>query len=77
MKNVMKTVALVLAILLVIGLSNSFYTVREDQYACVVRFSKIIETTAQSGIHFRVPFLDSVKYFSKATQFYDIPPARC
>ena len=75
MKNVIKTVALILAVLLVIGLANSFYTVREDQYACVVRFSKIIETTAASGIHFRVPFLDSVKYFSKATQFYDIPPS--
>ncbi len=75
MKNVIKTVALILAIVLVIGLANSFYTVREDQYACVVRFAKIIETTAESGIHFRIPFLDSVKYFSKATQFYDIPPS--
>ena len=75
MKNVIKTVALILAVILVIGLANSFYTVREDQYACVVRFAKIIETTAESGIHFRIPFLDSVKYFSKATQFYDIPPS--
>ena len=75
MKNAVKIAALVLAIILLIGLSNSFYTVREDQYACVVRFAKIIETTAESGIHFRVPFLDSVKYFSKATQFYDIPPS--
>ena len=74
MKNVIKTVALILAVVLLIALSNSFYTVREDQYACVVRFAKIIETTNQAGIHFRIPFLDSVKYFSKATQFYDIPP---
>ena len=75
MKNVAKIVALLLAVVLLFGLANSFYTVRENQYACVVRFSKIIETTAQSGIHFRIPFLDSVKYFSKATQFYDIPPS--
>ena len=75
MKNIVKTVALIVVVLLVIGLSNSFYTVREDQYACVVRFSKIIQTTADAGIHFRVPFLDGVKYFSKATQFYDIPPS--
>ena len=75
MKNVIKTVALILAVVLLIALSNSFYTVREDQYACVVRFAKIIETTNQAGIHFRIPFLDSVKYFSKATQFYDIPPS--
>ena len=74
----MKKFATFLALLLLVALflgSNAFYTVREDQYACVVRFQKIIETTADSGIHFKVPFLDSVKYFSKATQFYDIPPS--
>ena len=54
---------------------NSLFTVRENEYACTVRFSKIIDTTDQAGLHFKVPFLDSVKYFSKATQFYDIPPS--
>ena len=70
-----KTIALVIALLLVVCLANSFYTVREDQYACTVRFSKIIETTQEAGLHFKVPFLDSVKYFSKATTLYDIPPS--
>ena len=70
-----KIIAIVLAVVLLICGLNSIYTVEEDQYACVVRFSKIEETTAEAGIHFKVPFLDSVKYFSKATQFYDIPPS--
>ncbi len=64
----------VLLLLVIVGL-NSFYTVAEDEYACTVRFSKIIETTDQAGIHFKVPFIDSVKTFPKATQFYDIPPS--
>ena len=71
-KKAVLIVILVLALL--IGL-NSFYTVREDQYAARVQFSKIIEITDQSGLHFKIPFIDSVKYFSKATQFYDIPPS--
>ena len=71
----MKTIALVVALLLVLGLSNSLYTVRENEYACTVRFSQIIETTGQPGLHFKVPFLDHVRYFTKATQFYDIPPS--
>ena len=54
---------------------NSLFTVREDQYACTVRFEKIIDTTDEAGLHFKIPFIDSVKYFSKATQFYDIPPS--
>ena len=70
--KVILSVILVLA--LIIGL-NCFYTVREDQYAARVQFSKIIEITDQAGLHFKFPFIDSVKYFSKATQFYDIPPS--
>ena len=67
--------AIVIALILVIGLSGSLYTVREDQYACTFRFSEIVNTTENPGLHFKVPFVDSVKYFSKATQFYDIPPS--
>ena len=68
-------IAIVIVLLLVIGLSGSIYTVREDQYACTFRFSEIVNTTANPGLHFKMPFVDSVKYFSKATQFYDIPPS--
>ena len=70
-----KMIALIVALLLILGLTNSLYTVRENEYACTVRFSQIIETTAQPGLHFKVPFLDHVRYFTKATQFYDIPPS--
>ena len=70
-----KTIALVIACLLLLCLANSVYTVREDEYACTVRFSKIIDTTGQAGLHFKGPFIDSVKYFSKAATLYDIPPS--
>ena len=65
----------VIAILVIILASNCFYTVAENEFACVVEFSKIVSTTDQPGIHFKVPFLHSVKYFSDATQLYDIPPS--
>ena len=68
-------IAIVIVLLLIIVGSSSVYTIREDQYACTVRFSKIIDTTDEAGLHFKVPFVDSVKYFSSATQFYDIPPS--
>lgn len=64
-----------IALFLIIVLSGSFFTVAENEYACTVRFSQIIDTTSESGIHFKVPFLDSVRYFSKAAQLYDIPPS--
>ena len=65
----------VVAVLALILATGAFYTVEENQYACTVRFSEIIGVTGEAGLHFKVPFLDSVKYFSKATQFYDIPPS--
>ena len=66
---------LCLLILALIGLSDAMYTVRSNQYACTVRFAKIIETVDQPGLHFKIPFIDSIKYFSKATTLYDIPPS--
>ena len=68
-------IAIVIVLVLVIGLSGCLFTVREDQYACTFRFSEIVNTTDEPGLHFKMPFVDSVKYFSKATQFYDIPPS--
>ena len=65
----------VILLLLVIVASGSFYTVEENQYACTFRFSEIVSTTDTAGLHVKIPFVDSVKYFSKATQLYDIPPS--
>ncbi len=73
----MKKSSILILILVLIGLLavNSMFTVRENEYACTVRFAKIIDTTDEAGLHFKIPFIDSVKYFSKATQLYDIPPS--
>ena len=65
----------VIVLALIIVAANSFYTVAENEYACVFRFSEIVKTSSEAGLHFKVPFIDSVDYFSKATQLYDIPPS--
>jgi membrane protease subunit HflC len=71
-----KTIWIVaIAVIVVILALSSVYTVQEDQYACTFRFSEIVNTETEAGLHFKIPFIDSVKYFSKATQLYDIPPS--
>ena len=70
-----KVIIAIVAFLLVNLVSNSMYTVAENEYATTVRFSKIESVTDQAGLHFKMPFLDTVKYFTKATQLYDIPPS--
>ncbi len=64
-----------IALLLIIVAASSVYTVREDQSACIFRFSEIVKTEDEAGLHFKIPFVDTVEYFSKATMFYDIPPS--
>jgi len=70
-----KVIVIVLFLLAAMVGLNGLFTVRENEYACTVRFSKIIHTTDQAGLHFKVPFIDSVKYFPRTTQLYDIPPS--
>ena len=64
---------IVLALIVVVA--STVYTVDEDEFACVFRFSEIVNTSSKAGLHFKVPFIDSVEYFSRATQLYDIPPS--
>ena len=72
MKKAVLIALLVLALVLAV---DSFYTVQENQAACVFRFSEIVSTCDTPGLHFKIPFIDKVEYFSQATQLYDIPPS--
>lgn len=67
-------IGIVILALLIVS-SGAYYTVEENQYACTFRFSEIVNTADTAGLHFKIPFLDTVRYYSKATQFYDIPPS--
>jgi len=68
------TLAVIVIALVIVG-SSGVYTVKENEYACTVRFSKIINTTGEAGLHFKVPFIDTIKVFPKATMLYDISPS--
>ncbi len=63
------------ALVLVLLGSTVWYTVEENEYACTFRFSEIVNTVSDAGVHFKLPFVDSVKIFPKEIQFYDIPPS--
>ena len=67
--------AAVIVLVLIIGVSSSLYTVKENQYACTVRFSKIVNTVSEPGLRFKIPYVDSIKTFPKTIMLYDIPPS--
>jgi len=62
-------------LVLLICVFSAFYTVAENEYVCIVRFSNIVDTVSEPGLHFKVPFIDSLKKFPKAIMLYDIPPS--
>lgn len=73
-----KKIVLILAVIVVIAVicgTSCFYSVRENQYACVVRFSKIIDVQENAGLHLKIPFIDTVRYFPKTILIYDIAPS--
>ena len=53
----MKKRVVFIAILVILALLalNSMFTVRENEYACTVRFSKIIDTSGSGNIDMMLP----------------------
>ncbi len=74
MKKSLIITAVLLVLLVFVGF-NSFYTVAENQYACLMRFSEIVNVTDEAGLHFKIPFIDNVTTFPDTTLIYDIPPS--
>ena len=77
-KIVFYVVFIILAIILLSVITSAFYTVKENEYALVVRFSKVvqgIEEEKAPGLHFKVPWIDEVRYFPKTKLFYDVKPS--
>ncbi len=66
--------ALVVVLALIV-LFSSIYVVRENEHACIVRFSKIEHTVSEAGVYFKIPFIDTIRTFPKAVQLYDISPS--
>lgn len=74
MKKGLIITIIILAALVFVG-ANSLYSVAENEYACVTRFSEIVEITENAGLHLKIPFIDMTRTFPKTTLIYDIPPS--
>lgn len=71
--KVLKVIIPILVIAALLLFLFSTYTVAENQYACVKRFSKVVNVKDTAGLAFKTPFVDSIQYIPKDYQFYDVP----
>ena len=74
--KIVKTILLAVIILAaIIILSGSMYTIREDEYAVVTKFGRIVAVEDSAGLHFKMPFVEQMRSVPKTIQLYDISPS--
>lgn len=70
--RILLRVALVLAAVLVV-VSQTFYIVRENEYAIVLRFRDIVRSDDAPGLHAKIPFIESVQRYERRVMTRSYP----
>ena len=63
-----------LVLLLIIILANSLFVVSDRQTAILLRFCEIVDPKIESGLHFKVPILHTVRKFDSRVLTLDAVP---
>jgi len=71
MKKTIVILVIVGAALLVITILGPYYFLVEGEQAVVVQFGKIVRADTNAGVHYKVPFVESVVKYSKKVQSWD------
>lgn len=72
----MRSGILIALALIVLVVANSMFIVREHEYAALFRLGAISRADIQPGLHFKVPFIESVRRFDKRLLTLDAQPER-
>ncbi len=69
-----KWLSAILILIVLVVFIMSFFIVRTDQQAIVLRFGKVINVIKEPGLYFRIPFTDTVHIYTKKLLEYDAEP---
>ncbi len=64
----------IIALIIVVILSNAIYIVNDKQTAILLRFGEIVEPEINPGLHFKVPIYHTVKKFDSRVLTLDALP---
>lgn len=64
----------VILLVLIVLLANSIYIVTDKQTAILLRFGEIIDPKIESGLHFKIPVLNTVRKFDSRVLTLDAVP---
>jgi membrane protease subunit HflC len=65
----------VLFLIVVVG-ANSVFVVKETERAVMLQFGNIVQTDIPSGLHFKIPYVNSVRKFDARILTVDATPQR-
>lgn len=66
-------IALIVAILIVIVGSNSIVITKENQYKLIRQFGRVQRVISESGLSFKMPFIETVDVVPRELLLYDLP----
>lgn len=64
----------IIGAVIVVSLMQSFFIVKQTEQALVLRLSDISRVVQEPGLKFKVPFIDSVKYFDNRLLEFNAKP---
>lgn len=67
-------ILLILLFVVLFIASQVFFTVRQTQYAIVLQLGKPVGSTLEPGLHYKKPLIQTVEFFDKRIQDYDMQP---
>ncbi len=67
-----KIISIAAIIIVLVCLASSAYVVRENEYKLVRQFGKVTYVVSDAGLHFKIPFIQSVDTLPKDLLVYDL-----
>ena len=64
----------VIAVLVLLVVSNSVYIISEKERGLKLQFGEIVEADLKPGLHFKIPFVNTVRKFDGRVQTLDTRP---
>ena len=74
MKNIMIIVTVVIVIATIAIVSGSLYVVDEKDQGIVLQFGRFVKTVQEPGLHFKLPFIQTIIYYDDRILEYDSAP---
>ncbi|MBR0091919.1 MAG: protease modulator HflC [Lachnospiraceae bacterium] len=75
MKKMVKLLIAVVVLAAIVLVAGCFFTVKEDEYAVVTQFGRIVRVEDEAGLKFKIPFIQDTSYLPKCLQMYDLEPS--